>query len=150
MPGWLKWTLIGLGAVAVLAIFVSFFRADTEHRDVSFAEILNAGRSGTLERIEVRGRQLDVTFTNESDEFESRIGANVDLVAALQAEGIAIGGADGVEIEFESSANWGGFLPLFLNFLPLVAFLFVMYFVLRNAVREGMRRAREDERASQA
>jgi hypothetical protein len=104
--------------------------------------MLAATREGGVRRIEVHGRELEVTMAS-GDEVTSHIGRNTDLTAVLAAEGVAIGGATGLELEFDRPSEWGGFLPLIINFLPLLVFVAVFYYTIRNAVREGMRRGRD-------
>jgi hypothetical protein len=148
MPTWLKWTLIAVGAICVLAVVVSFFHDAEDKRDLAFSEVMAAGRAGDLERIEVHGRGMDVRLHDEPDEFMSRLGSSTDLIAALEAEGIIVGGTDGVEVEFERGSSGGEWIIWIINIIIPVAFLVVTYVAVRNAVREGFRRGSGDEAAA--
>ena len=46
--------------IAVIAIVVSFFRNDKGPTDMTFGEVVTAGREGRLESIEVSGQTLNV------------------------------------------------------------------------------------------
>lgn len=140
MPRWLKWVLIVMGGIAVLAVVLSFFRsADESDQEIKFSEVLAAGRNGDIERIEVYGTSLDITFVGERDEWQSRMGLDTDLVAALEAEGITVGGTDGIEVDFGSTSVGLDGLSPFINFVPLILFVVIFYYSIRNAVREGFR-----------
>ena len=147
LPGWAQTVIAVFGVLLLCAIVLSFFRAgDTEDEDVPFSTVVKMARDGEIERIEVRGRRLEIDTTASEDVVFSRVDHNVDVVAVLAAAGVTIGGDDGVELEYERLSQWGGFFPLFINFVPPLVVILIFYFTVRNAVREGFRRAREDDR----
>lgn len=145
MPKWFKWVLIVLGVIAIIAVVLSFVRSpDESEREITFSEMIAAGREGDIERIEVNGTRLDITLAGERDEWQSRMGRETDLVAALESEAIAVGGTNGVEVGFGRDSFGSSWWSLTINFVPLIMFVTILYFVLRNAVREGIRRADRD------
>jgi hypothetical protein len=129
----------GVIVLLLLAIVVSFFRAPSDEDDeMSFSDVLAAGRAGEIRRIEMHGNDLEIT-TRDGDERVSRVGGDVDVRAALSDEGIALGGTNGIEFEFAHAASDEWLFWIFNLGIPAI-FLAVTYYAVRNAVREGIRR----------
>ena len=141
MPQPAKMALWVVGGLIVLAVILSFFRGGDDDPTVSFAEVLAEARAGNVERIEVRGTHLEIGPAGGGGEYDSRIGDDTDLLDELRQEGVEIGGAEGVDVRFRDS-NLGNWLGLFINFRPAVVILGGMYFIVRNAIREGIRQGR--------
>ncbi len=120
--------------VAVIAIVVSFFKQGGDSKDLTFSEIVAEARDGNLQKLEINNQSLKVTLKDQPDEtFKSRIGKNVDVEKNLRDEGVEIGGPNGVEVKYKSPSQFGGFLPLLINFLPLIVFGAILIFMMRQA-----------------
>ena len=118
--------------IAVIAIVVSFFRGGDKPKDLTFAEVVTAGREGRLESIEVSGQTLNITLEGE-EKFKSRIGRNVDLEQNLREEGVQIGGANGVDLKYKNPSAFGNIGGLLISFLPLVLIGGLLIFMMRQA-----------------
>jgi ATP-dependent Zn protease len=132
--------------VLLLAIGVSLFRTDSDTSTVSFSTMLDDAKVGQIERIDVNGENLRVYLSDRPDDvaYRSRLG-DTDLIAALQAEGVAITGPDSVDVRFKSPPAFGNWIALFISCVPLILFAVILYFTVRAAVRHGMREARKDQ-----
>ncbi len=118
--------------IAVIAIVVSFFKGGDKPKDLTFAEVVTAGREGRLESIEVSGQTLNITLEGE-EKFKSRIGRNVDLEQNLREEGVQIGGANGVDLKYKNPSAFGNIGGLLISFLPLVLIGGLLIFMMRQA-----------------
>ncbi len=144
MPRWLKVVLVVLGAIALFAFVLSFFGStDDSDREITFSEMIAAGREGDIERIEIYGARLEIKIVGDPDEWQSHMGFDTDLSAALAAEDIEVGGDSGIELDFSGDSSGAAWVLKVLDFLPLVI-LVAFYYAIRNAVREGIRRADRD------
>lgn len=56
--GWLKWPIIGVAAIAIVAILVAFFRDATEEERVGLGTIMDLARSGEVQYLEVHDRSV--------------------------------------------------------------------------------------------
>lgn len=132
--------VIGIVAFIVLvAVIFSFFNAGTDSTNLSFSEVIDAGRDNQLERIEVRGDNLDITLRGDSTLYESKFAEGGDVTQTLIAAGVAVGGADGAQIEYKSPSSYGNLINLVFWCLQLLVFPFVLYFSVKWGVREALR-----------
>ena len=119
--------------IAVIAIVVSFFRSGDDSKDLTWSQVIENGRDGKLESLDVNGQSVTAKLDNDEVKYKSRIGKNVDIEQNLRDEGVQIGGSDGVQIKYKSPSQFGGFLPLLINFLPLIVFGAILIFMMRQA-----------------
>jgi hypothetical protein len=136
---WQKWAIVISAPVLLFLIAISFFRQGDDERSLTFGEVILLAREDQVEAIDVYGTRLDVKIRGDDVEFRSRIGRSTDVVAALDRNEVPVG-AGGVDLDFHGpspAANWVGLL-IYCGVLG--AFLVAMYFVVRNAVHEGLRR----------
>jgi hypothetical protein len=138
-----KWAIALLGGISLLAIVVSFFRTGDDPETIPFSEVLSEARDGRIERIEVRGASLEVTIAGRP-EVGSRIDRDTDLIGVLSDHDIPVGG-DGVEVQFKNPSPFGNWFALLFNLGVPAVFLIVVYYIVRNAVREGMRQGRRED-----
>jgi hypothetical protein len=125
-------------ALLVIAVVVSFFRGEDQRTSLAFSDVVEAGRIGELEEIEVRGNTLHVRLRDSATLYESRVGDDVDLVAALREEGVTLGTApDSVQVEYRAPTAFGTWAGLAINLLFLVPFGLVMYFAVLFALRRN-------------
>jgi hypothetical protein len=127
-----------------LTIALSFFRQGEDADTIPFSDVLEQARSGNVERIEASDRRLKVSLVGRDADVNSRIGRDVDLVQTLSDQGVKVGGIGGVELRYKSPSPIGNWIGLVFNFIPLIAFA-IIYYTVRNAVREGMRQGRREE-----
>src|SRR5438105_2352914 len=121
--------------VAVIAIVVSFFRSGDNTKNISFSDVVAAGRAHDLKTIEVNGQSLTVEKKSDNQKYSSRIGKNTDVEKTLQDNGVKIGGgdSDSVDIKYKEPAAFGNWLGLLVNFLPLIVFGAILIFMMRQA-----------------
>jgi len=145
-----SWLLLLLGAIVTLVFFVllSFFPSeDATPKGVSFGKLLEDVRAGDVERITVKGETLTATYLSEGGPIvrQSRVAANVDLVAVLRNEGILLSrevapaGTPSVDLAFEkdSASGWSTALGIGLNIVPLLLFGVLIWFFFKQSGRAG-------------
>jgi uncharacterized SAM-binding protein YcdF (DUF218 family) len=96
-------------ATAVAAVAMVLRPSSATHPPMlEFQEVVNYSHFGVIDRIDVTGQTLTVHFASSFDTasrlgaathtFEAPMPAGQDIVAALKAAGIAVNGADGVQV----------------------------------------------------
>src|SRR5690606_12235997 len=102
-------------------------------------------KRGLIEKIEVDGRSVEVTYVQEANEaepkvFASRVGENSNLEQILRDEGVALqrpagagAGTAAVNLEYVDSSGFGPWLGLLLNILPFLLFGLFLLLIMRSA-----------------
>jgi cell division protease FtsH len=121
--------------VAVIAIVVSFFRGGDSTKNLTFSDVVAAGRDGKLKSIEISGQSLNVTLKNDTAHYKSRIGNSTDVEKVLQDNQVRIGGQSdtSVDIKYKEPSAYGDWIGLLVSFLPLVVFGAILIFMMRQA-----------------
>ncbi|MEX2245837.1 MAG: ATP-dependent zinc metalloprotease FtsH [Dehalococcoidia bacterium] len=121
--------------VAVIAIVVSVFRGGDKPETLTFSDVVNAGREGRLESIEVSGQSLTVKLKGEEKTYKSRVGESTDVEQVLQDNDVKIGGNSetSVQIKYKEPSGFGNWIGLLINFLPLIIFGAILIFIMRQA-----------------
>ncbi|GIW06060.1 MAG: hypothetical protein KatS3mg060_0865 [Dehalococcoidia bacterium] len=96
------------------------------------ATVLDMARKQQINKIEVQGDSLTIFQPNNRDRFTSRKEPNTSLVQIFEREGIPVG-QDGVQIVVKEPSQFGSWITLFVNFLPLLFFGAVLLFMMRQA-----------------
>ena len=112
--------------VAVIAIFITIFPSSKGVEKVPLSSVEDMLERGELTKIVVEGDSLRLTHINGS-EMKSVKDESVNMLELVDKAG-----AQGVTVEFKSKRgfNWLGSL---FNFLPLLFFGALLFFMLRNA-----------------
>jgi cell division protease FtsH len=116
--------------VAVIAIVVAFFRpssGSSSKRDLS--TVIGDARSGAIEKIEVNDNDLKVTKT-DGTVYDSRKEDGSSIVTVLTDNGADI---SKIAVEIEKPSAFGNWLGLLLNFLPILIFIGLILFMMRQA-----------------
>ncbi|MCL0075829.1 ATP-dependent zinc metalloprotease FtsH [Dehalococcoidia bacterium] len=126
-------SVILLIAIALLAaILVTVLQPPAEEpRELALNEVISMAKAGEILEIVVRGTALEIT-TIDQEKQTSTIGEATDLLEVFHQEGIPISGAQAVTIRFEEEVGITWF-PVLLNFLPLILFGGLLFFLLRRA-----------------
>ncbi|MCL0074131.1 ATP-dependent zinc metalloprotease FtsH [Dehalococcoidia bacterium] len=126
-------SIILLIAIALLAaILVTVLQPPAEEpRELALNEVISMAKAGEILEIVVRGTALEIT-TIDQEKQTSTIGEATDLLEVFHQEGIPISGAQAVTIRFEEEVGITWF-PVLLNFLPLILFGGLLFFLLRRA-----------------
>jgi cell division protease FtsH len=116
--------------VAVIAIVVVFFRPSSNSTEtVDISEVISKAQAGQVSKIVVKGDNLDVTYTDNT-EVKSRKEPNSSITQTLADNGV---GAGAVAIEVKEESKLGDWLGLLLNFLPILIFIALIFFLMRQA-----------------
>ena len=131
--------------VAVIAIVFAFFNSGADHPKVAFGQVLEDAKTGMIQKIEVNGRDLTVTYakedTNGKPEIKTaKIGPNTDVEQVLTDKGIALSRSSAtaanpaaVDLEYKDSSGFGPWLGLLLNVLPFLLFGLFLLLIMRQA-----------------
>ncbi len=130
--------------VAVIAIVFAFFSSGDDHPEVPLGTVIEDAKAGDIQKIEVDGRGLEVTYVEKDSDGEnivkkSRQGENTELETLLTEAGVSLtnppsGGAEvGVELEYTDSGGFGPWLGLLLNLLPFLLFGLFLLLIMRQA-----------------
>ena len=116
--------------VAVIAIFFTLttdpLKGDAE---MPVSEVVRLAKLDQISSIEISGTRLTI-ITNNLETYTSRIEENSTIIEILQRAGVDIGG---LEIYPQGSSGFGNLLGILLNFLPLIFFGAVLFFMMRQA-----------------
>ncbi|MCL6648176.1 MAG: ATP-dependent zinc metalloprotease FtsH [Chloroflexi bacterium] len=118
--------------VAVIAVFFTVFPPSQPSQSIDMATLLDMARKGQVSKIEVQGDTLTVYQANNRDRFTSRKEPNTSLVQLLDKEGIPLG-QNGVQVIVKEPSQFGSWLSVLINFLPLLFFGAVLLFMMRQA-----------------
>jgi len=130
--------------VAVIAIVFAFFSSGDDHPNVPLGQVIEQAKANEIDKIEIDGRKLTVTFLQEAPQgeskvVESRIGENTDLESLLLTEGVQLNrstadpGQPAVNLEYKESGGFGPWLGLLLNLLPFLLFGLFLLLIMRQA-----------------
>ncbi len=125
--------LIAIAALAaILFALVSPWDKGTT-KEVPLNELLTKLKSGEVREIIVKGQEVGFT-TVGGEKLKAIIGENTDVLDLLEREGIKIGGKGGVNIRYEKTSRFGrDWFLVFINFLPLLLFAGLLFFLLQRA-----------------
>ena len=116
--------------VAVIAIFFTLF-SDMSGGDVPINEVMDLAQRGGIEAIEVRGDSLTV-FTTSGETVTSRKEEGATVHQMLESANVDPFGSN-IDIRILGSSGLGSIFGILLNFLPLIFFGAVLFFMMRQA-----------------
>ena len=116
--------------VAVMAIFFTLFSEPLGGaEEMPLNEVISNAKQGRIQSIEVSGSKLTVV-TNSLETVTSRIEEGSSIVDTLISAGVDPGT---VHIQVSGSSGLGSLFGVLLNFLPLIFFGAVLFFMMRQA-----------------
>jgi cell division protease FtsH len=116
--------------VAVIAIVVVFFRQGSDSTSSrSLNNVISDAKAGSIEKLEVEGDKLKVRL-NGGDEYTSRKEEGASIVSILSENGVQ---PETVNIEIKEASKLGNWVGLLLNFLPILIFIGLIFFLMRQA-----------------
>ncbi len=125
-PSWKRSGLIYIVIlVAAMALFFVFLPTDEKPEEVPLSEVIAMSQSNEIEKIMVDDEELLIT-TTDGVELKTAIG-NLTIVE-LQELGLNLP-EGGYEIKSSGGFNWG----MVVNFLPLIIFGALLFFLFRRA-----------------
>ncbi len=118
--------------VAVVAIVVVVFRPSSNStEDIDLSEVIAMARSGEIQKILVQGNNLEITENGGSEAtLKSRKEEGSSIFELFAATGVAEGA---VNIEIKGDGGLGDWLGLLLGFLPILIFIGLIIFLMRQA-----------------
>ena len=121
--------------VAVVAIVFSFFRGGDSAKNLTFSEVVAAGREGKLQSIEVSNQNLSVKLKNDATKYTSRVGKSTDVEKVLGDNGVTIGGSGdkSAEIKYKQPSAYGNWIGILISFAPILVFGAILIFMMRQA-----------------
>lgn len=130
-PRWWQSSLFYLLLMVGLFLLVSTFLPKSRSpQEVPLYTLIEQARLNQIDTIRQEGENLVGVKDGKALIKASFLGGTTELVTMLKEEGITVGEA-GIKIDVKpSSFNWGG---LFLNFLPLILFGALLFFLFRSA-----------------
>ena len=116
--------------VAVMAIFFTLFSEPLGgSSEMPLSEVVSKAKLGRIQAIEVRGTRLTVTTSN-GETYDSRIEDGASIFEILLQADVDPGT---LNIDVQGSSGLGNIFGILLNFLPLIFFGAVLFFVMRQA-----------------
>ncbi|MBI2766581.1 MAG: ATP-dependent metallopeptidase FtsH/Yme1/Tma family protein [Chloroflexi bacterium] len=130
--------------VAVIAVVFAFFNSGDSRPKVEFGQVVQDVKAGKVDKIEVNGRELTVTYSDKNSEGKpivkaSKVASNTDIATFLSQQGIALSkapgstGAAAVNLAFKDTSGFGPWLGLLLNLLPFLLFGLFLLLIMRQA-----------------
>jgi cell division protease FtsH len=125
-PSWKRSSLIYIAIlVAAVALFVNIFPSTNKPEEVPLSEVIAMSQNKEIAEITVEDDLLLITTVDETElRTFKESNASIYEIEGLNLEGII------VNIEGSSGINWGSLL---LNFLPLIIFGGLLFFLFRQA-----------------
>ena len=111
--------------LAAILLFSFLIPGSDEPKEVPLSQIISMSQSKEIKEIEIDEETLLVT-TVDGTELRSfkEVNSSIYEIEGLNLEGVV------VDVKGSSGINWGGLL---INFLPLVIFGFLLFFLFRQA-----------------
>ena len=118
--------------VAVVAIFYTFFSGSMgSSNEIPITEVVSLAASGDVDLIEVDKDRLTVSLTN-GNVYTSRKEDGASIVESLARAGVDPV-ASNIRVIVKGSGGLGSLLGLLINFLPLIFFGAILFFMMRQA-----------------
>jgi cell division protease FtsH len=125
-PSWKRNSIIYIVILLAAVLLFSFLMpGSSDPEEVPLSQIITMSQNKEIEKIEIEDTALLVTTTEQVELMSYKEStASIYEIEGLQLEGVI------VDIKGSSGINWGGLL---INFLPLVIFGFLLFFLFRQA-----------------
>jgi cell division protease FtsH len=117
--------------VAVIAIVFSFFQPGGDTKTKDLGTVIQEAKTGQIKQIEVQGDTLNVK-RKDGEDYKSRKESGGTLSELLREEGVDLG-PQGVQIKVKEPSQFGNWIGLLINFLPLIIFGAILLFMMRQA-----------------
>src|SRR5262249_3512336 len=117
--------------VAVIAIVFSFFQPGGGSPTKDLGTVIQDAKTGQVKQIEIQGDTINVTLKN-GEKYKSRKEQGGTLSELLRQEGVDLG-PQGVQIKVKEPSQFGNWIGLLINFLPLIIFGAILLFMMRQA-----------------
>ena len=118
--------------VAVIVIAWQFF-GDSGGSETKgeLSQVIADAKAGSIDKIEVKGDSIKV-FSRDGSEYTSRKEEGASLFTILSDNGVDVA-SSGLKIEVKERSSLGNWAGLLLNFLPILIFIGLILFLMRQA-----------------
>jgi cell division protease FtsH len=118
--------------VAIVAIVFTVFRGGgAESVDQSLTQFIESAKAGEIEKVEVDGNDLNYRLVGEDTQYKTTMESGDTVRGILQENGVPP--AQFPEIDIKQPSRWGNILGLFIQFLPIIFIVAILFFFLRQA-----------------
>ena len=118
--------------VAVIAIFFTLFSDISGPAEIPISEVVAMASHGEIDTIEIGGDNLTI-LTNRGETFTSRKEEGSTVMEMLAAADVSTLVGGGPTVVAKGSSGLGSLFGLLINFLPLIFFVAVLVFMMRQA-----------------
>jgi cell division protease FtsH len=122
--------------VAVVAIVFTVLRGSGESKqDESLDGFVAHVQQGEIKKVEVDNETLIYELEGEDTKYQAKMEKG-DTVRGVLGEAdppVKIGDANYPDVEIKEPSPWTNYLTLFINFLPIIIILAIVFFFLRQA-----------------
>ncbi|MHB8575127.1 MAG: ATP-dependent zinc metalloprotease FtsH [Dehalococcoidia bacterium] len=121
--------------VAVIAIVFSFFGNSGGPQNIGISQVLSDAKQGKVLKIEESGDGLTVTENVGSSQvkYHSRKETSASIFDILKAGGVDPTATNAPTIVVKEPSQFGNWVGLLFNFLPLIIFGAILLFMMRQA-----------------
>ena len=120
--------------VAIVAIVFTIWQSGGDAKqktDLDF--FITSAQAGEVETVGVHNQDLDFKLRNDAIDYETKIEKWDNVRQLLQDNDVDPGSANYPEIEIKSASALSRYLGLFLNFLPIIFIVAILFWFLRQA-----------------
>ncbi len=119
--------------VAAAALFFSMFPHSPQAPQADISQVARWVKQGRVERIVIKGDELDVHLKGEKQATISRKERGKDTISLLKDYGVSPQDLQHVKIEVEAPSQFGNWLLILTNLLPILIVGFLFLLLLRQA-----------------
>ena len=121
--------------VLVIAIVFTLLPASSTTVYEPLAEFVEHAKAGRVRSVEVNGSEIEYRLVGDVQTFSAKMEENDTVREVLQDAGIAP--EDFPPITIKKDSFWSQIPGLIFQFLPIIFFFGLLYFIVRRAVRGG-------------
>ncbi|HLZ71021.1 MAG TPA: AAA family ATPase, partial [Dehalococcoidia bacterium] len=118
--------------MAVIAIVFSFFAGGSSTPSKPLGQVVTDARSGNIKQIDVQGNSLSVTL-NDGSKYHSRKEDGGTVYSVLNDAHVDPAQIEKVPVNVKEPSQFGNWLGILFNFLPLIIFGAILLFMMRQA-----------------
>src|SRR3990170_3142253 len=117
--------------VAIVAIVLTILSGGgSDKQDLSVAQFVNEAKARNVTSVEVDNTNLTVHLRDDDITYKTKLEGGDTLRQLLQDNDIPL---DQVPSKIKKSSQWGTVFGLFLNFLPVIIIVGILFLFLRQA-----------------
>jgi len=117
--------------VAIVAIVLTILSGGgSDKQDLSVAQFVDEAKARNVTSVEVDNTNLTVHLRDDDITYKTKLEGNDTLRQLLQDNDIPL---DQVPSKIKKSSQWGTVFGLFLNFLPVIIIVGILFLFLRQA-----------------